>query len=71
MDDASTSSHKLKEKIVFTDIIKKNIIKKSSWKNTSAERFITCNIFMMINNSSTFLKKNKDLLKTLLILIAG
>ena len=70
MNDASTP-YRSKEKIFFADTSKKNIIRKSSYKNISAERSTACNASVMINNPSTFKEKNKDLLTTLLILIAG
>ena len=69
MNNASIS-YRLKKKVFFTDISKKNTIKKSSYKSTSAERFITYNIFVIIDSPSTSKKKSKDLLKILSILIA-
>ena len=60
--NGASTPRRLKEKVVFADIIKKNIIKKSSCKSTSAKRFTIYNIFVMINNSNIFKKKNKDLL---------
>ena len=47
MNGASTSQ-KTKKKIFFADIVRNNIIRKSSYKNINIKRFIAHNTFIII-----------------------